>query len=86
MTKVFAKAIGVLALSVGMTSAAFAAGNWAAGAHDGFAVASRAFPAASTTSSSSVTSAPEIDPAGALSGLTLLLGGLAVVRGRRVKK
>ncbi len=28
-------------------------------------------------------SAPEIDPAGMLSGLTLLLGGLAVVRGRR---
>jgi hypothetical protein len=30
--------------------------------------------------------APEIDPASALSGLTLLLGGLAVVRGRRVGK
>jgi len=30
--------------------------------------------------------APEIDPASALSGLTLLLGGLAVVRGRRLKK
>jgi hypothetical protein len=30
--------------------------------------------------------APEIDPASALSGLTLLLGGLAVVRGRRAKK
>lgn len=31
-------------------------------------------------------SAPEIDPASALSGLTLLLGGLAVVRGRRARK
>jgi hypothetical protein len=31
------------------------------------------------------TAAPEIDPAGALSGLTLLLGGLAVVRGWRRK-
>jgi hypothetical protein len=30
-------------------------------------------------------SAPEIDPASALSGLTLLVGGLAVVRGRRKK-
>jgi hypothetical protein len=28
-------------------------------------------------------SAPEIDPAGLLSGLTLLAGGLAVIRGRR---
>lgn len=28
-------------------------------------------------------SAPEIDPASAMAGLTLLLGGLAVVRGRR---
>jgi hypothetical protein len=32
---------------------------------------------------SSVTAAPEIDPASALSALTLLLGGLAVLRGRR---
>jgi hypothetical protein len=31
-------------------------------------------------------SAPEIDPATAFIGLTLLLGGLAVVRGRRSKK
>lgn len=31
------------------------------------------------------TSAPEIDPAGMLSGLTLLAGGLAIVRGRRRK-
>jgi len=30
--------------------------------------------------------APEIDPASAASGLTLLLGGLAVARGRRAKK
>jgi hypothetical protein len=32
---------------------------------------------------SSVTAAPEIDPASALSALTLLLGSLAVLRGRR---
>jgi hypothetical protein len=31
-------------------------------------------------------SAPEIDPASALSGLTMLLGGLAVMRGRRGSK
>ena len=31
------------------------------------------------------TRAPEIDPASAISGMTLLLGGLAVVRGRRKK-
>ena len=30
--------------------------------------------------------APEIDPGSALSGMTLLLGGLAVVRGRRTQK
>ena len=29
--------------------------------------------------------APEIDPASAISGVTLLLGGLAVLRGRRAK-
>ena len=36
-----------------------------------------------TVSSPSVTAAPEIDPASALGALTLLLGGLAVLRGRR---
>lgn len=30
-----------------------------------------------------VTSAPEIDPASAMAGLTLLAGGLVVLRGRR---
>ena len=30
--------------------------------------------------------APEIDPAAAIAGLTLLAGGLAVVRGRRRRK
>jgi hypothetical protein len=37
------------------------------------------------TSTTAVVRAPEIDPASALSGLTLLLGSLAVVRGRRAK-
>jgi hypothetical protein len=31
------------------------------------------------------TAAPEIDPASVMSGLTLALGGLAVLRGRRFK-
>ncbi|HUN74690.1 MAG TPA: hypothetical protein VMU40_09260 [Steroidobacteraceae bacterium] len=31
-------------------------------------------------------SAPEIDPSSALMGLTLLAGGLAVIRGRRSKR
>jgi LPXTG-motif cell wall-anchored protein len=37
------------------------------------------------TGGGGVTSAPEIDPAGAMAGLTLLAGGLAVLRGRRRK-
>jgi hypothetical protein len=78
MTKVLAKAIGILALSVGLSSAGFAS-SWSA--HLGFGYSPRHFPASTPT-----TSAPEIDPASAISGLTLLLGGLAVVRGRRVKK
>jgi hypothetical protein len=31
------------------------------------------------------TAAPEIDPAGAMSAFTLLAGGLAVLRGRRLR-
>jgi hypothetical protein len=37
----------------------------------------------SSSTGTSAVSTPEIDPAGIMSGLTLLLGGLAVVRGRR---
>jgi hypothetical protein len=33
----------------------------------------------------SVVAAPEIDPTSALSGLTLLLGGIAVLRGRKAR-
>lgn len=78
MRKVMAGAIGVLALSLGMVTVA-SAGQWAVGARNTFQVAAH-------TSWATETSAPEIDPAGALSGLTLLLGGLAIVRGRRFKK
>jgi hypothetical protein len=35
---------------------------------------------------SSPTRAPEIDPASAMAGLALALGGLAVLRGRRYSK
>jgi hypothetical protein len=37
-------------------------------------------------SGGTVHQAPEIDPAGAMAGLTLLAGGLAVLRGRRSGK
>lgn len=72
------KVIGILALSLGCGSVAFASG-WAPRAQYGNEVAHN-------LSGTSSMSAPEIDPAGALSGLTLLAGGLAVVRGRRSKK
>jgi hypothetical protein len=36
--------------------------------------------------SACIKAAPEIDPATAMAGLTLLLGGLAVARGRITKK
>lgn len=78
MPKLFAQVIGILALSAGMASTAFA-GHWTGSARYGI------FTQPSVTRQS-VVAAPEIDPAGALSGLTLLLGGLAVVRGSRAKK
>ena len=78
MSKVFAQVIGILALSAGMASTAFA-GHWTGSAHYGIFTQPNA-------TGQSVVAAPEIDPAGALSGLTLLLGGLAVVRGSRTKK
>ena len=73
------KVIGILALSLGCGSIALA-GGWNADAHFGNEIAH------SNNALVQATSAPEIDPAGALSGLTLLAGGLAVVRGRRSKK
>jgi len=77
MSKVLTKAIGVLALSVGLGSSAFA---WAPIAHSGRSIMRHNFGTSVTAA------APEIDPAGALSAFTLLLGGLAVVRGSRSKK
>jgi hypothetical protein len=40
-------------------------------------------PYPSCTRTSDPVAAPEIDPASAMAGLTLLMGGLAVLRGRR---
>jgi fatty acid desaturase len=84
MPKVLTKVIGILALSIGLGSAAFGA-TWTASVHSGHWWHHHNFgnggdPPGVTAS------APEIDPAGALSALTLLLGGLAVVRGSRSKK
>lgn len=77
MSKVFAKVIAILALSAGVASTAFA-GQWNLMARFGFGQPS--------SNRTTVVSAPEIDPAGALGALTLLIGGLAVVRGSRAKK
>jgi len=77
VSKVLAKVIGILALSAGLASTAFA-GHWSGTARFGWSSQPKI--------QQEVVSAPEIDPAGALSGLTLLLGGLAVVRGSRSKK
>lgn len=41
---------------------------------------------AASAAISIVARAPEIDPASAMAGLTLLAGGLAVLRGRKAKK
>jgi hypothetical protein len=69
------KLIAMVALSMFAGSAAYAAGHWSASQH---------YWAAGNKSTS--VSAPEIDPATSLSGLTLLAGGLAVLRGRRNRK
>ncbi|HEX4025812.1 MAG TPA: hypothetical protein VHX52_14080 [Steroidobacteraceae bacterium] len=76
MPKTVSKVIGILALSLCFGTAAYA-GSW-----------NSVNPPSMRGSADipTLTSAPEIDPSSAFAGLTLLLGGLAVVRGRRVKK
>lgn len=64
------KLIAVLMLSLCSVTAAYA-DHWRASAHVGW----------STTPAST----PEVDPASAAAGLTLLLGSLAVLRGRAKK-
>lgn len=78
MTQTIAKLVGIVALSVGTASAALA-GQWTADAHIGVNPPH-------IFGHSPPTAVPEIDPAGALSAVTLLLGGIAVVRGRRTRK
>jgi hypothetical protein len=92
MSKAVTKVIGILALSACLGSTAFASANtWTARGTSGEAahIFAATTTGSSTTSSSSSTTmpaaAPEIDPAGALSGLSLLLGGLAIIRARRAK-
>lgn len=69
------KVVAIVVLSLCAGTAAYA-NSWAARAHAGWA----------GTAASSAMSTPEIDPAGAMAGFTLLAGGLAVLRGRRSKK
>jgi hypothetical protein len=73
------KVVAVVVLSLCAGTAAYA-NNWSLGARAGWAAHPHA------VASSDPTAAPEIDPAGAMAGLTLLAGGLAVLRGRRSKK
>jgi hypothetical protein len=72
------KLVAVVVLSLCGGTAAYA-NTWAHEARWGFAT----HPLVRT---SDTMSAPEIDPASAMAGLTLLAGGLAVLRGRRSKK
>jgi hypothetical protein len=74
------KLVAVVVLSLCAGTAAYA-NTWSHEARLGFAPAARPH-----NMSSGMTAAPEIDPAGAMAGLTLLAGGLAVLRGRRSKK
>jgi hypothetical protein len=53
-------------------------------ASDGTAIIVKGAAVPGWTESGVVTSAPELDPSSLIAGLTLLLGSLAVVRGRRV--
>jgi hypothetical protein len=50
------------------------------------ALALMTFAGAVSASTAIVARTPEIDPASAMAGLTLLAGGLAVLRGRIAKK
>jgi LPXTG-motif cell wall-anchored protein len=71
------KLVAVVVLSLCTGTAAYAE-NWVAARHVGAVGIHR-------LAATSDMTAPEIDPAGAMAGLTLLAGGLAVLRGRRKK-
>jgi len=82
-------AIGLLTLTAAVSTAAFAGNHgWAPqgeGGQDGFLcwIAPWLCENHDHQGSGGPTAAPEIDPAEALAALTLLSGGLAVLRGRR---
>jgi hypothetical protein len=69
------KVLPVLILAVGATSAANA-----------FELKAVNHQSVSRDATTAVATAPEIDPASAVSAFTLLAGGLAVIRGRRSSK
>ena len=69
---VLRKAVGIIVMSLGIAAAAHAVTGRPMSVLQNY--------------DTSVTQAPEIDPASAFSALTFLAGGLAVIRGRRTKK
>jgi len=69
--------LAILALTLGMAGATYADDD--SRSHD----SKSHDDSRSGDDSPRVHRAPEIDPAGAIAGLTLLAGGLAVLRGRR---
>jgi hypothetical protein len=73
---VMRKLLGMAVLCVAFAGVASADGRW--GGHDGYTDK-----VAWNKDVVGVASAPEMDPASALSALTLLVGGVAVMRGRR---
>jgi uncharacterized ion transporter superfamily protein YfcC len=72
------KVLTILALSLGVATAANAGSS-----RPHYTYASVNHQSQTNAISETVTAAPEIDPASAISAFTLLAGGLAVVRGRR---
>jgi hypothetical protein len=70
------KLIATVVLSM-IAGSAVAAGRWTATEH---------YWSMNDKVAATAVSAPEIDPASSLTGLTLLAGGLAVLRGRRNRK
>jgi hypothetical protein len=74
------KLVAILVLSLGASSAAFA-GNSNCGL-----LGELLGICGNPGHGGNPTQAPEIDPASAMSGLSLLVGGLAVMRGRRKKQ
>jgi hypothetical protein len=83
-------AIGILTLTATVSTAAFAGTTSPVPAGNGLGILCYILPflcaAPPGSGGGKVTSAPEIDPASAAAALTLLGGGLAVLRARRYRK